>query len=145
MKLCIILLLVVLLFPFYSSYSYGDANKVIYELQERCGKVCADEFRRIYGEGVMEDKDGTTVATYLAHYNAKLNKCFYLKISSYLPKDDKKKSFRLKDVLDINENRPYGSFSKVAGSNELFVCYVGKIKCHSEKEWDELIRPYMEE
>ena len=48
-----------------------------------------------------------------------------------------------KELVDINENNFYGSFSK---SGEMIVfCNVSGKECKSEQEWDLLVAPYMEE
>jgi len=50
---------------------------------------------------------------------------------------------RNKILLDINENNKVGGFSYF--KEDSIMCDVTGKECKSEKEWDELIKPYMEE
>jgi hypothetical protein len=122
-----------------SSTAWGQPDKVIYELKERCGRQAAETFNKEWGSNVVNSKDGQTVANFENHYNARLNKCFYLEISTTYERDKKPlKSFRLFDLLD---NKEYATFIE----GFLMHCQVGDRFCTSEAEWRELIRPFMED
>jgi len=55
----------------------GEPNAVLYQLQERCGKLAAEVFTKEYGNGrAMQYKDMTIFSGYRTHYNARLNKCY---------------------------------------------------------------------
>jgi hypothetical protein len=126
---------------------YAASNKEEYELQERCGKRAGEIFKREYGSGIKRDKDGSTNFGYKNHYNTKLNKCFFLESSrGYTEATDKKKvGFVMERLFDINENREYGSYFKRDEDSQPTECNVERKVCHSEKEWETLIKPYMDE
>jgi hypothetical protein len=48
-------------------------------------------------------------------------------------------------LFDINENKEYGEFFKRSDMGNPAQCYVQQKSCRSESEWQELLRPYMEE
>ena len=123
-----------------SSGTYAASIKEQYELQERCGKRADEVFRREYGNGIGNDQ----MAGYTNHYNEKLNKCFVLvTVSIYKP--DISNTMVL---FDINENKEYGSIVTIithAKDAPLTYCKVLERVCHSQKEWETLTRPFMEE
>lgn len=126
--------------------TYSQSSKEQYELQERCGKRAAAEFKNEFPEGsVSKTKDGQMTTNYQNHYNARLNKCFYLSSSViYEKRDGKTVTNKVMRLYDLNENNEYGTF---AGElNDPFVlCAVEDRLCSSENEWRQLIKPYMEE
>ena len=77
----------------------------LYQLQLRCGKNAAEVFAKDYGNGT---DDGYSF-NYQAHYNAHLNKCFFLLISTFNEKDNVIQSYYLSGLF---ENRDYGIFSQ---------------------------------
>lgn len=125
------------------SYSFSEPNKVD-ELRERCGKR-TEEFRKKQF-GIKESsgtKDGQTINKYETHYNASLDKCFYLTRSETIGKN---KVTKVERLFDVGENKEYGMFT--GGNRDTFtICVVfvekGKQKCSSEDEWRALIKPYM--
>jgi hypothetical protein len=125
----------------------AEPNVALYELQERCGKVAAELFAKEYDHGkVSRVGDKVMHFDYQAHYNARLNKCFFLEMSSSFGKNSKgemneTRGFRLFDIL---ENREYGTFTS---DPELgtFPCFVQDKECRSEPEWNVLVKPYMED
>jgi hypothetical protein len=123
------------------------SNTEQYELQERCGKRADEVFKREYGNGTTQDKDGQTVFGYRNHYNTKLNKCFFLESSRTYPKSREKKSSAsvMERLFDINENKEYGTYFKRDEDNYSFACVVENKLCRSKEEWEALIKPYMEE
>ena len=64
------------------SATRAEPNKVLYELQERCGKQASETFQKEWGANVVNTKDGQTLANFENHYNAHLNKCIYLESST---------------------------------------------------------------
>jgi hypothetical protein len=120
-------------------------NTALYQLQERCGKSAAEVFAKEYANGTSARVgDSEIYFGYEAHYNAKLNKCFYLeKTQSY---DFNKKSvtsgFRL---YDIHENKEIGGFGGVHPALGVVDCQVNGERCRSEDEWRALAKPYLEE
>ena len=108
-----------------------------YELKERCGRQAAETFKKEWGSNVVNNKNGQTVANFESHYNARLNKCFYLEISKTYERGQKPwKSLRLFDLLD---NKEYATFI------EGLACEVRDRSCTAEAEWRELIKPFMED
>ena len=73
--------------------------------------------------------------TYESHYNKRLNKCFMLVTYS---------KSQLKSLKEISENKMYGSLL-VKQNSKTLICNVLENKCKTEKEWDALVKPYMEE
>jgi hypothetical protein len=129
------------------SGSKAATAKEDYELQERCGKRADEIFKREHGSsGVTNTKDGQAMAGYRNHYNKKLNKCFLLLTYRDIPyKNKKDAASTLMTLHDINENKEYGSYFKSDNNNLPIDCMVSGKVCRSEREWDSLIRPYMEE
>jgi hypothetical protein len=124
--------------------AHGQANKLQYELQERCGKQAAETFKKEWdASGAQSDITGN----YENHYSARLNKCFYLEIgTSYQKQKDQNqkdevrmlKSMRL---FDLHENKEYGQYYE----GYILICEVQGTKCNSEAEWRQLAKPYLEE
>ena len=115
-----------------------------YELREKCGKRAAELFKQEFGTGIQNTKNGQLVTVYRNHYSAKLNKCFLLlTTTSFETKKQPPSKTTTFTVVDINENREYGSFTKI--ENTPFTCYVLEKTCVSEQEWNSLIRVYMDE
>ena len=120
------------------SASYAQPNKKQYKLQERCGELAKQKFIQDWGaNGFVNIANGRIWANYENHYNARLNKCFYLE-GRRLERRKHNKINMLR-LFDLNENKEYASFNKGA------MCEVRGKKCHSQLEWVELIKPYMEE
>jgi len=119
----------------------AQPDKVLYELQERCGKQAAEVFQKEWGAHVLNNKDGYTLADYENHYSPRLNKCFYLEKSNNVSKLKSGATMNTQGLTlyDLNENKQYGSF--VTGTP-------GQVQgrdCRSEQEWRELARPFLEE
>jgi len=119
-----------------------------YELQEQCGKRAAEVFIKKYGNsGVIYTKDGQVIAQYTNHYNRKLKKCFVLQIYRNIPYKDITQDSSVSYLLyDVNENKRYGDYFQSEGMDFPTSCTIeDKTTCHSEREWNNLVRPYMEE
>jgi hypothetical protein len=133
--------------PKHNADTNATKVKELYELSERCGKTSAQRFKEEVGkEGLYSDKAASGGRTYNSHYNVKLNKCFILTTDqSYGPTRG-----LVKLLFDINENKEYGEIVAVQINKDSFEttvsnCYVLETHCKSEKEWDLLVKPYMEE
>ena len=130
-------------FSFLPQNIYSSSKEEDYRLQEKCGKRCDEMFKKELGNGITSDESSSMISSYQSHYNKKMNKCFILvKETSYL-KDKKRDVILNKELIDINENKYYGSFSKYGGMTNN--CIVSGEECKSEEEWDLLVKPYMEE
>jgi hypothetical protein len=104
----------------------------VYQLQNNCEKLATKAFRR--------DAAGNQErVAYQAHYNARLNKCFYAEIYlSATPVGINKWVY----LFDLQVNRIYGGFHRSTNIG-LFYCTLQDKECHSEAEWNELVKPYM--
>jgi len=101
----------------------GDDNKADDQLQANCGKSSEEFFKKSY--------DAIYSGFYASHYNKKRNKCYML---FYNPVTKRK------ILYDVNKSNLRGMFSP-----DGIYCFVYEKKCKTEKEWDELVGPYMEE
>ena len=118
------------------------------ELQEQCVKRSKEYFNKEYGNGIINGEDGERMtSSHTNHYNKKLNKCFILITSTKLIRNTENKieSIRLKKLLDCNENWEYGSLIQFENNNKIINCRILERYCNLEKEWDSLVKPYMEE
>jgi hypothetical protein len=88
-----------------SATTFAEPNAVFYQLQLQCEKNAAEVFAKDYGNGT---DDGYSF-NYQAHYDAQLNKCFFLLISTFNENDNVIQSYYLSDLF---ENREYGTFSQ---------------------------------
>jgi hypothetical protein len=102
-------------------------------LQENCGKLAAETFRR--------EPAGENRVDYRAHYKIRLNKCFYEETYISLTPVGINMWVYLSDLQD---NRIYGGFH-MSTNIGLFYCNLLDKECHSEAEWNGLVKPYMED
>jgi hypothetical protein len=122
----------------------AEPNKEQYELQERCGKRSAEVFKSVYGGGdVTNTEAGQSIATYQNHYSTTFNKCFFLETVTSLNYKKQNSTSTMMTLFDVNENKDCGTFFKIDGTP--VTCYVQGKSCHSESEWEELLKPYMEQ
>ncbi len=120
----------------------AEPNAALYELQERCGKLAAQVFDKEYNSGKPNrDGDKMNYFNYQAHYNARLNKCFFLEMSIFIDKQTSMNGLRLFDLL---ENKEYGAFTQGSPSG-IIECRMQKSVCRSEDEWHQLAKQYLEE
>src|ERR1700730_7086119 len=118
----------------------AQPNKEMNELQERCGRQDKETFKKEWGANVVNSENLQMTAIYENHYSPRLNKCFYLEIStSYERKSNKATSLKSLRLFDLNENKEYATFI------EGLTCDVRGKQCHSEAEWRELVKPYMDD
>ena len=127
-------------------YCFSEPNKVEYELRERCSKRTEEIWKKKFGiDDISNTKHGQIISKYENHYNATLDKCFYLTRSDII---GKKKVTKVERLFDVDDNKEYGRFT--GGNGDTFhicVMFVGKgtNKCSSEDEWRGLIKQYMED
>lgn len=101
----------------------GDNNKADDQLQAKCDKSSEEFFKKSY--------DAIYSGFYASHHNKKRNKCYML---FYNPVTKRK------ILYDVDKPNLRGMFS-----SDGVYCFVYEKKCKTEKEWDELVGPYMEE
>ena len=56
------------------------------------------------------------MSNYTNHYNFTLNKCFILINSLYVPNSKEEDALIMKELRDINKNKPYGSWEDFENS-----------------------------
>ncbi|MCX5831395.1 MAG: hypothetical protein NT140_05850 [Deltaproteobacteria bacterium] len=130
--------------PFNVSSSSIKEN---YKFQEECGKRCEEVFKNKYGgvgQVTINTENGFMVINQRNHYNYKLNKCFHLVKTDYCNKKNVVE-YSIKELSDVNENRTFGESLYFFDTKHFSHCYVGNKDCKSEREWNLLIKPYMEE
>ncbi|MBP7528736.1 MAG: hypothetical protein KA801_12460 [Syntrophorhabdaceae bacterium] len=140
--LSLLLFFLLVLFP---NYDHAGSIKQEYELQERCGKRAAEVFKEHYGEGFEKG----SLSNYTCHYNRKLNRCFMLLTTIIYSKIEKGEMdlgvFTDKGLWDINENKAFGHYSAFSKAPKTMDCNVLEKGCHSENDWNVLVKPFMEE
>ncbi len=128
------------------SNCFSEPSKVEYELRERCGKRTEEIWKKKFGiDDISNTKNGQIISKYETHYNATLDKCFYLTRSDII---GKKKVTKVERLFDVDDNKEYGRFT--GGNGDTFhicVMFVGRgtHKCSSEDEWRVLVKQYMED
>lgn len=118
------------------------------ELQEQCVNRSKEYFKKEYGNGIIYGENGERlISRYTNHYNRKLNKCYILITSTQFIRNNENKieNIGLKTLFELNENKKYGSLIKYENNNELINCRILEKYCNLEKEWDLVVKPYMEE
>lgn len=114
------------------------SQKELYDLQEKCGKLCKEIYNKDYNGGERWSR-GVLVNIYLYenHYNKKLNKCFMMI-------NDEGSVGSVKTLMDVNENKLYGSM-RVNQEGKIMSCRVLNKTCTLTEDWDTLVRPLMTE
>ena len=118
-------------------------NKIA-DLRELCRKSAEEYFTGRFGSGFRDDEFGQRIDTYTNQYNEKLNKCFILINTVVTPRYKIFRQSSAKTLLDIYKDTYYGSCG-IARDGSIQPCEMLKKECHSESEWDALVKPYMEE
>jgi len=118
------------------------------EFQDRCAKQARELFR---SEGWTEEQN----ASFENHYNEKMNKCFITERSLSKWNSDDDTIFISRSLADAFEKKSYATYGwrsvkgETAAAVLPFVCYVTppsgeQKKCYSEKEYDELVKVYLQ-
>lgn len=86
------------------------------------------------------------MATFVNHYNSKLNKCFIETFTHSIVNKDLLQQEYLDDAF---EKKQYGMFAGFVGGR-MVACSVtsssgANVKCNSSDEFDSLIKPYLEQ
>jgi hypothetical protein len=58
----------------FTNTACAEPNKVLHELQERCGNQAANTFKNELGENITKTSQGTTIANYENHISAFISK-----------------------------------------------------------------------
>ena len=115
-----------------STMAAAEPNITPYQLQESCEKLAPAIFHR-------ETADDEDRFDYWAHYNARLNKCFYAE--TYVSHTSVGNNVWVY-LSDLQANRIYGGFLRSV-SIGLFIATL-KTR-NATHEWNELVKPYMED
>ena len=131
----------------FNAYVSAQPNKELYEPQERCRKRAAELFKRDYGRPVYKSQLGVGSFKYVNHYSAHLNKCFFILIHVFYPKDKKGLSSTTRTLFELNDNKEYGKhFQPIYDDDNVSsTCQVQDKVCRSEDEWRQLLKPFMED
>jgi hypothetical protein len=109
------------------------------QIQERTA-LCAERARDLFRRE-LPDAAAKTVE-YSAHYNSKLDTCFYL-LTVHIQDTVSRK------LIDISENEIYGEYLGLAAGETPVgttpdACRVESLYCSSRREWEVLVEPYMQ-
>ena len=112
------------------------------ELSERCEKAAREQFRRAWKDGSEKTEQGHVTAEFRNHYNAKLKTCFYLLTLTSVGTLNKM-------LFDVDGGELYGEYLGPATGDappaaHPKTCRVESLYCASGREWEVLVRPYME-
>jgi hypothetical protein len=131
-----------------SDTTHARSNREVYDLQERCGRRAEEFFTRNYEN--FELAGGVHTYNYQNHYSLRYNKCF-LQVLHFASYKDGFYSRELQ-LLDLNENAPYGSYfsTALAGPDDKYTkpalsCEVRGRLCRYESEWVDLASQYMDD
>jgi hypothetical protein len=124
-------------------------------LQEKCAEGAKKFFLdrvNLYGGswGNFSDEKASGSNSFASHYNKKLDKCFIRIQCFYIQKDRKDDNpiYYTIELFDVFGGKQYGCFWREQYKNynwPVTRCEVGDKKCTTEKEFENLVRPYMEE
>jgi hypothetical protein len=121
-----------------------------YDLQAKCSKDAS-----LFFNGNWSHEKDTTFLDFTNHYDSKLNKCFILSeyhFNSHLAGPDGTSWSNVTSLFDVYENSKYGEFEEnhytyfkpqIRNTDEVIMCEVTGTKCKTIDEFDNLIRPYM--
>ena len=125
----------------------GEKIKGADELQKQCEKKSEEYFKKEYGGGIINGEKGERLtSSYTDHYNKKFHTCFILMNSTEsINMKGEIKSIRIKTFYDLNENREYGSLIQFENDNKPCSCRILEKYCDSEKEWNLIVKTYMED
>jgi hypothetical protein len=121
----------------------GHAQSTLH-LQEKCAEGAKKFFVEhisSYGGSVgsFKDEKGSGFNNFKSHYNEHLDKCFIRIGYSYFPKNKNETVINSIELVNAFEGEVLGSFSPSLS------CKVGNRTCKTLEEFEDYIRPYMEE
>jgi hypothetical protein len=125
------------------SATVAQAQTEKYDLQERCGKFAAEVFAKEWGTGFSNSDNGQTITDYRNHYNFRLNKCFYLELSTIEPRSKDERPFSSSRLFDLYARTEIATYQQLG--DEVVSCDVQGKECHTLLEYQALIKPFMED
>lgn len=139
MKISIASLLILLIF---ADICQANVSNDEYELKRKCGEEAARYFSELHGKGEKITDNGIISAGYLPYYNRTKNACYIQR--SVVNISPNGIPTRVSKILeDIHENSLIGYCLTKYGDASAYTCIVGDARCSAEKEFDNLIKPYM--
>ena len=123
----------------------NDRTTADYDL----GAKCSRDARAWFKENWSQDK-GTIVLDYRNHYSNALNKCFIL-VEYHFRSGQGSSWANVMTLWDVYENFKYGNFSEnhmllkpdSKPEERIASCEVLDKQCKTQEEFNELIRPYL--
>jgi hypothetical protein len=121
-----------------------------YDHQAKCAKDARSWFNENWSRG-----KNTIILDFTNHYNVKLNKCFILvehHYNSHLASSGGDSWTNDMSITDVYENSTYAQFTenhyiywkpKYSEGEEVITCSVGGATCKTGEEFNDLIRPHM--
>jgi hypothetical protein len=112
-------------------------RKQVYELRKECGTSAVEFAKRVK---LCNGNSG-----YINHYNMKLNICFIDISASCDSEKGSSETFWSESVIDVNENKDYANYigpGKIVDDKPV-MCFAGAKQCKSLPEFQELMKPYM--
>jgi hypothetical protein len=123
----------------------AEPNKVLYELQERCGKQATDWFVSEWGRrGIVNTSDGQIMADFQNHYNSKLNTCIVLLNTTSITTKKPKSTFSSSTLFDLLEIKTIGECWDT-GNPRVFNCHVLTGTYTSFENWRDAVKSYLEQ
>ena len=118
-------------------------------------KQCAEGARKFFLQsgnkfGFWSDEKYDHMGSFECHYNKKLDKCFILVKTTMYSKNKKEDDpvWYFLDLFDVFEGKRYGIFIRERHKNfnwPVQQCEVNSETCTEEREFRDLVRPYMED
>jgi len=118
-----------------------------YDLQAKCSK----DAKAWFNENWARDKN-TNLLVFTNHYNKSMNKCFILVEYHYSADDGGDSWNNDMELWNVYENTKYASFAEAhfiylgpsaRTSDRVFTCELFDAKCKTGDEFNNLIRPYL--
>jgi hypothetical protein len=128
--------------------SVAAPNQTAYELKQRCGEQASSEFKREWGSGVSDTKEGSTLSSFRNHYNKNLNSCFYLLTTRGFSRDSEGKpsrGYQSQTLYDLNDNHEIGTLWKFDDPVQPTLCQVKEMSCRNLAEFNRMIKQFMED
>ena len=124
---------------------YAAQNQMPDASQERCSESTAVVFKTDE-HGNAKAPDEQSSVRYEHHFSASLNRCFARQtITSFSGTSGKSPSSQYYTIYDVNADKSMASMMKLPEGDKVVVCFVNGKACHSEAEFDELTKPFMEQ
>ncbi len=122
-----------------------DQAVIDYDLQAKCAK----DAKTWFDEGWADGGKGNILLDHSNHYNKALNKCFTEVEHHYYSEVGRPDWTNNISLWDVYENTKYGNFAEnhdtLAGKSidDVIICEFRNQKCMTLDEFNELVRPYM--